>query len=159
MGRLAAPYGIKGFIRVQVFTEAVDGLLDYPVWLVGRGGEWLPRKVLQADVRGDGLVALFEGVSSREEALTLRGSEVAVRRDDLPPAGADEFYWDDLIGCQVVNREAVALGEVSGLIETGANDVLVVKGDRERLIPWVAAVVGEVDLAARTIRVDWPEDY
>lgn len=164
MGRVAGPYGVRGFARIQVYTETLDSLLDFDEWLVGRQGRWEHRKVLEADVHGDGLVARFEGIDTPEAARALRGCDVAVLRGDLPPPDEDEVYWIDLIGCAVVNREGVDLGQVTNLLETGANDVLVVvsaSGETrvERLIPYVAQVVESVDVAGRSIRVDWGEDY
>ena len=164
MGRLAGPYGVRGFARVQVYTEAIDSLLDFGEWLVGRQGRWEARKVAEAAVYGDGLVARFEGVDTPEAARTLRGAEVAILRGDLPPPEEDEVYWVDLVGCEVVNREGVNLGRLSNLMETGANDVMVVvagSGEQrvERLIPYVAQVIDSVDVPGRSIRVDWGEDY
>lgn len=164
MGRLAGPYGVRGFARVQVYTEAIDSLLDFEDWLVGREGLWEPRKVLEADVHGDGLVVRFEGIDTPEAARRLRGSDVAIRRGELPVPDADEVYWVDLVGCEVVNREGVSLGRVVNLMETGANDVLVVvsgSGETrvERLIPYIAQVVESVDVPGRRIGVDWGEDY
>lgn len=164
MGRIAGPYGIRGFARVQVYTEAIDGLLDFGEWLIGRQGRWEMRRVADAGVHGEGLVVRFEGIDTPESARALRGSDVAIRRGDLPPAEAGEVYWFDLVGCSVVNREGIDLGRVVSLMETGANDVLVVvAGDAEqrveRLIPYVAQVVESVDVAGRTLRVDWGEDY
>ena len=164
MGRIAGPYGVRGFARVQVFTEAIDSLLEFAEWLLGRDGRWQARRVLEAGVHGDGLVVRFDGVDTPEAARALRGSEVAIRRGDLPAAGAGEVYWVDLIGCEVTNREGVVLGRVESLLETGANDVLVVVSERdaariERLLPYIDGVVEEVDVTARSIRVDWGEDY
>ncbi len=164
MGRIAGPYGVRGFARVQVYTEAIDSLLDFDEWLIGRQGRWETRKVAEAVVHGDGLVARLEGIDTPEAARALRGSDVAILRGDLPPPEADEFYWVDLVGCEVVNRNGVNLGRVSSLLETGANDVLVVvsgSGDTrvERLIPYVGQVVESVDVPGRSIRVDWEEDY
>jgi len=164
MGRVAGPYGVRGLARVQVYTEAIDSLLDFETWLVGRGGVWQARRVLDAAVHGDGLVARFEGIDSPEAARVLRGLEVAIRRGDLPPADEGEVYWVDLVGCTVVNREGVDLGRVTGLMETGANDVLVVVAGSgaqrvERLIPYIGQVVEAVDVPGRSIRVDWGEDF
>jgi 16S rRNA processing protein RimM len=164
MGRIAGPYGVRGFARVQVYTEAIDSLLDFDEWLIGRQGRWETRKVAEAVVHGDGLVARLEGIDTPEAARALRGSDVAILRGDLPPPEADEVYWVDLVGCEVVNRNGVNLGRVSSLLETGANDVLVVvsgSGDTrvERLIPYVGQVVESVDVPGRGIRVDWEEDY
>jgi 16S rRNA processing protein RimM len=164
MGRLAGPYGVRGLARVQVYTETLDSLLDFDRWLVGREGDWQVRQVADAAVHGDGLVVRFEGIDTPEAARALRGSEVAIRRGDLPPPDDDEVYWVDLVDCEVFNREGVKLGRVTNLLETGANDVLVVvmgSGEQrvERLIPYVAQVVESVDVPGRSIRVDWGEDY
>lgn len=164
MGRLAGPYGVRGFARVQVYTEAVDNLLEFENWLIGHQGHWVSRRVVEVLAHGDGLVVRFEGVETPESARELRGREVAVRRGDLPAVGDDEVYWVDLVGCDVINRESANLGQVTHLLETGANDVLVVvarHGDRrtERLIPYIGQVIDSVDLAGRKIFVDWGEDY
>jgi len=164
MGRIAGPYGVRGFARVQVFTASTDGLLAFGAWLVGHPGHWETRRVVEAGTHGDGLVARFEGVETPEAARALQGSEIAVRRGDLPPTDSGEVYWVDLVGCKVVNREGIDLGHVVSLLETGANDVMVVVAGsgterRERLIPYVGQVVESVDLAGRVLRVDWGEDY
>lgn len=164
MGRIAGPYGVRGFARVQVFTESTDSLLAFGAWLVGRPGHWETRRVVEAGTHGDGLVARFEGVETPEAARSLQGSEVAVRRGDLPPTDSGEVYWVDLVGCSVVNREGIDFGRVENLMQTGANDVLVVVSGmgterKERLIPYVEQVVESVDLAGRMLRVDWDEDY
>jgi 16S rRNA processing protein RimM len=88
-----------------------------------------------------------------------RGRDVAVPRSTFPDAAANEFYWADLIGLKVVNEQGEDLGTVARLLETGANDVLVVEGDRERLIPFTEHVIRNVDLPGRMIRVDWGTDY
>lgn len=159
MGRIAAPYGVKGWVKVKPYTEYLDSLLDYPVWQLGKGGGWRPYRVLEGRPHNKFLLAELEGVGDRDAAQQLRGLEVAVARDELPEPDEDEFYWDDLIGLAVVNVSGVSLGRVEGLLETGAHDVLQVVGDRERLIPFTAPIVLEVDLAAGCIRVDWEADY
>lgn len=161
MGRVAAPYAIKGWIKVQPYTEWLDGLLDYPVWQVGSKDRWQAMTVLDAKVHGDVLLAQLEGVADRDAAERLKGLEIAVSRDELPEAGDGEVYWNDLIGLAVINRETVNLGRVSGLLESGAHDILriVAEDGRERLIPFVDAFVVGVDLAAGQVTVNWPEDW
>lgn len=159
MGHVAAPFGIQGWIKVQAYTEMLDGLLDYPVWWLGNKDSWREYRVLEAAPHGKTLIAKLEGCSGREMAQNLKGCQIAVPRTALPVASDDEYYWADLIGLSVVNIEGVPFGQVSSLLETGANDVLVVQGERERLIPFVAAVIRKVDIAARLIQVDWGADY
>ncbi len=159
MGRIAAPYAVRGWIKVHTYTEYLDSLLDYPVWQLGGDGTWRTYTVEDARIHGSSLIAKLAGVDDRTAAEAIKGLDVAVGRDELPPAGPDEYYWDDLIGLDVVNTHDEPLGQVSGLLESGAHDLLKVSGERERLIPFVAAIVLEVDLVARRVRVDWEKDY
>jgi 16S rRNA processing protein RimM len=163
MGRIVEPYGIKGWIRIQPFTQLQQGLLDYPQWMVGREGEWQPRSVESAKVHGASVVAKLEGVADREQAAALQGMRIAVSRDAFPEPATNEFYWADLVGLKVVNADGVALGSVTRVFETGANDVLVVEGEAadkpERLLPFIAPVIRQVDIAGGTIIVDWDADY
>jgi 16S rRNA processing protein RimM len=114
---------------------------------------------VQARVHGAAVVAQLLGCEDRDAATALRGNEVAVLRAALPATEENEFYWTDLFGLKVVNVLGQDLGVVARIFETGANDVLVVQGERERLIPFVAAVIQKVDLASGIIRVDWGADY
>ncbi len=163
MGRVVAPYGIKGWIKLQTFTEEPLGLLQYAVWQMGREGDWQPRVVESAKQHGAAVVAKLEGIADREQAAALQGQRVAVSRDDFPETGADEYYWSDLVGLAVVNTAGVTLGKVSRVFETGANDVLVVEDkvadERERLLPFIGPVIRKVDLAGGVIVVDWEADY
>lgn len=159
MGRIAAPYGIRGWVKVQPYTEWLDSLLDYPLWRLGDQGVWQAMELLQGRPHGRFLLAQLAGVEDRDAAERLRGMEVAVARAELPPPAEDEYYWDDLIGLEVVNVAGETLGRVEGLLETGAHDVLRVMAERERLIPFTAPIVLAVDLTAGVIRVDWEADY
>lgn len=159
MGRILAPYGVRGWIKVRPQTESTDGLLGYRTWWLGKQGEWNSYQLLEGRVHGTDVVARLEGVADRDRAAQLRGCEVAVPRSELPPAPEGEYYWADLIGLEVVNREGVRLGQVAEVFATGANDVLVVRGERERLIPFVEAVVVDVDLAGALLTLDWGADY
>ena len=159
MGRIAAPYGIKGWVKIQTFSESVDALADYPEWQIGRAGSWRAVRILNARLHTNMLVAELEGIVDRDAALALKGSEIAVPRETLPPTPENEYYWSDLIGLDVINTRGVAFGKVKELLESGAQDVLVVSGERERLIPFVGQIVKKVDLAAETLEVDWEADY
>ena len=159
MGRIAAPFGVKGWVKVQPFSDDPGALMDFESWRVGRGEQQKHFSVEAIQDHGKALVAKLAGVDERDAAYALRGQEISVAKHDLPPPEENEFYWSDLIGLKVVNREGVELGTVDSLMESGANDLLVVKGKREHLIPFVAAFVGAVDLAGGTIEVDWGEDY
>ena len=159
MGRIIAPFGVKGWVRVQPNTAAIRNLLAYGTWWVGGDDDWQERGVAEAKVQGRAVVARLTGCEDRDAAALLRGKTVAVPRAALPAAGSGEYYWADLIGLAVVNTGSQELGRIAGLMQTGANDVLVVQGERERLIPFIATVIREVDPEAGVVRVDWSSEY
>jgi 16S rRNA processing protein RimM len=159
MGRIAAPFGVKGWVKVQTFSEDPGTLMDFESWRVGRGEQQKQHCVEACQDHGNTLVAKLAGIDDRDAAHALRGQEISVARNALPPPEENEFYWSDLIGLAVVNRDGVELGRVDSLMETGAHALLVIKGVREHLIPFVEHFVGKVDVAAGRIEVDWDEDY
>lgn len=156
---MAGPFGVLGWIKIHPYTQTPDTLLKYATWWLGSADGWEAHKVVSAKMHGNALVASLEGVTERNGALALKGREVALPRSELPQAAKNEYYWHDLIGLDVFTKKGETLGKVTRLLETGANDVLVVNGDRERLIPFVAAVVLDVALADGRITVDWEPDY
>lgn len=159
MGHIGVPFGVRGWVKIHAHTEYSDSLLDYPTWWLGKNGRWREIKVVNSEVHSKSLVVQLEGCNDRDAAAALRGCEIAIPRDALPEPAENEYYWSDLIGLSVLNTEQQVLGKVSELLETGANDVLVVQGEREMLIPFVPHVIQEVDLASGTIRVDWGLDW
>jgi 16S rRNA processing protein RimM len=161
MGRVASAFGIRGWVKIQPYSEHVDGLLDYRDWYLGKEqGPWRKVEVAHAEPQGKALAAQLCECTDRNAAEKLKGMLIAVPRSSLPAERDDEYYWADLIGLTAINRFGETLGVVAELIETGANDVLVVrKENREILIPFLKSVIGKVDLAARTIHVDWSADY
>lgn len=159
MGRILAPFGVKGWVKVQPNTAATQNLLAYKTWWIGVEGDWRELEVAEAKVQGNAVVARIKGYDDRDAAMSLRGKPVAVPRASLPAARSGEYYWADLIGLAVVNTGSEQLGSVVDVLQTGANDVLVVQGERERLIPFIATVIREVDPGAGMIRVDWGADF
>ena len=160
MGCILAPFGITGWVKLKPFTAETRNLLDYPEWWVGRPGDWRHYAVITGHEQGTLLVVKLAGCNDRDAVALLRGMQVAVARDALPELEGGEFYWADLLGLKVENLEQQDLGVVTRVIETGANDVLVVVNDAaERLIPFIADVIREVDLESGVIRVDWGADY
>lgn len=160
MGHVSGPFGVRGWVNLHVYTEAIDSLLDYPVWWLGRDGKWQEYRLKGGEVHNKGPVALLEGIDDRDAALALKGFQVAVPRSEMPQAEEDAYYWSDLIGLRVENLQGQALGTVDSLFETGANDVMrVLDGETERLIPFVGHFVQDVDLKAGVVKVDWGVDY
>lgn len=165
MGRIVAPFGIKGWVKIQPFADdALDwgGMPEW--WLAGSDdapeSAWKAYRLHECRAHGNILVAALDGVDDRNASEALKGMFVGAPRSALPATTEDEFYWADLTGLAVVNTAGEALGTVSGLMSTGAHDILqVVDGDVERLIPFVKAYVLEVDGAAGLIRVDWQKDW
>jgi 16S rRNA processing protein RimM len=163
MGRIAAAFGVRGWIKVQMFSPDSLHLLGQPIWFlrqrVAQVG-FRESTVIEAAQHGKALIAKLDGIENREAAAAAVGSEVAMPYSALPGRRDDEYYWSELIGLSVVNREHEPLGCVTGLLETGVHEVLVVKdGKTERLLPMVGAVVKKVDLDAGEIRVDWGRDW
>jgi len=160
MGKVVGAQGLQGWVKVHAFTEYLDSLLDYNTWYVGNEQEWRPLEVLEANVHGGRvLIAKLQGIADRTAAEKCKGRLIAVPRESLPEQPEGEYYWSDLIGLEVVNVQGEVLGKVTELLETGANDVLVIEGERERLLPFTAQVILKVDLAAGRISVDWGADY
>lgn len=168
LGRVAAPYGVQGWVRVLPFVDDALAWCEMPRWWLAADKaqpEWVAFDVRACRGQGGAVVACLAGVEDRTAAAALKGRLVAAPRETLPPTAADEYYWADLIGLAVVNEEGDELGWVSNLISTGAHEVLVVReapqqeGGRERLLPFVETVVREVDLAKRLIRVSWQRDW
>jgi 16S rRNA processing protein RimM len=161
MGKVVGAQGIQGWVKVQTFTEYLDGLLDYGTWYVGNEQSWRPLEVLEANVHGGKvLIAKLQGIVDRTAAEKCKGMLIAVPRAELPEQPEGEYYWSDLIGLTVENLAGEVFGTVDALLETGANDVLVVKGAAgETLMPFIASVIQKVDLKSRKILVDWQADY
>lgn len=147
-------------MKLHSFTEPRENIFRYRPWSVLQGTDERVVDKPQGRPQGRGLVAKLPGVSDRDQAAALVGAEIWVARERLPKARPSEYYWADLEDLEVVTVEGVTLGRVSHLFSTGANDVIVVKGDRERLIPFVVGhAVKRVDLDARLIEVDWDPEF
>ncbi len=160
VGRFGPPFGVKGWLNVISYTDPVTNLAEYLPWFVERNDVWLQLRVDDLRPHRTGFVAQIDGVDDRDAALRFAGKSIGVQDTTLPEAGEDEFYWKDLIGLAVEDTAGRILGEVSGLMETGANDVIVVRTDSrtasgELLIPFLRHVVMAVDLTGRRIVVDW----
>ena len=160
MGRVLAPWGVKGALKIEPFASGSGSLCRHSAWWVGKPGKLSEVAVAECRAHGAYLVARFRGCDSPEKAGAYRGAEVALKREDLPEPAAHEFYQVDLIGLEVVNERGERLGRVAGFITTGANDVMRVAHESgERLVPATAEVIRKVDLAAGTVEVDWGADW
>lgn len=161
LGRIGAPYGIRGWTHVESHTDPPGRLLEYPHWVLRlANGERLTKAVAAGRAHGGGLVAQLEGVESRADAVRLTGAVVEVERAALPPLAEREYYRADLLGCRVRNLEGTDLGEVSHFIDAprGAVMVTVASDGREHWVRAARPHLHRVDLAAREIVVDWPAE-
>ncbi|OQX32048.1 MAG: ribosome maturation factor RimM [Candidatus Sedimenticola endophacoides] len=159
LGRVTGLFGVRGWVKVFSDTAPRTNIFTYPAWYLRRGEEWRPYRLVQGKPQGKGLVASLEGVDERDRAAELIGAEIAIPRERLPETGEDEYYWTDLEGLRVETLEGRDLGRIDHLFETGANDVMVVEGERQRLIPFIPDVIVEVSLARRRMVVDWDPEF
>ena len=164
MAVVKEPYGLAGGIKLHVFSDDPLALQDFDEWWIAAPAAkpaW--KKVVPEEfgLRGGGYVARLPGIDDRDRAFGLKGWQVAVARSAFAPSGEGEYYWADLIGLAVVNREGVVLGKVVDLLDLGPHQVFKVQGEGrpETLIPFVAVYVDKVDVAGGSITVDWGEDY
>ena len=159
MGRIVGPFGVQGWLKVKPFSEEPGALGGFARWLVGTREGWREMTIEDFEVHSKGPVAKLAGCDDREGTERLRGCDVAVTRAELGDADQGSLYWVDLVGLEVVDAAGAVLGKVEGLFETGETSVLVVKGTKERMIPFVPAYVKSVDREAKRITVDWKAEY
>lgn len=170
LGKLTSPYGVKGWLKVYSHTSPMEGILDYDAWVVRQGNALQRYRLVQGRRHGKGLVARLEGVEDRAAAEHLAGAEILLPKSALPELPRGDYYWHELEGLVVATRDGQVLGRVQYLFETGANDVLVVRGDphgepaaiddRERLLPFLPnEVIVAVDLEAGRLTVDWDPEF
>ena len=159
LGRITGLFGVRGWVKVYSYTNPREAVLDYSRWMLARKDGWCEAIVAEGQRHGKAIIARIEGYADRDQAAELIGTEIAVPRDELPETDTGEYYWSDLEGLTVVHRDGTVLGKVAYLLETGANDVMVLEGERERLVPFVMdKVVLGVDLDEGVIDVDWEWD-
>lgn len=166
LGRIVGVHGVRGWLKIHSDTNPRENIVGYSSWWISQRGEWRQVKVISGKRQGKNIIAQLGDLDNREAAKLLAGAEIAIERKQLPKLDNDEFYWLDLVGCEVVSNGNV-LGRVKRLMETGANDVLVLSDDRidaqpkaEILVPWIRPdVVTDVNLAEKRIHVNWDPDF
>jgi 16S rRNA processing protein RimM len=167
LGKFGAVYGINGWLKVNSYTDIPEGIFDYTPWQIQVQGNWRQMQISGKKRHGNGLIVKLADVADRDQAQLYVNADIAVERSALPQLAEGDFYWRDLMGMAVVNEAGYHLGEVVDMMETGSNDVLVVKanksdafGKTERLLPFLTdSVIKEVNNAERRILVDWDPDF
>jgi 16S rRNA processing protein RimM len=160
VGRLGAAHGVRGWLRVQSYTDPPQRLFEWRRWLL-RPENGAAREVtlMESRPQGNGWIAKLEGIEERDAASRLAGQMVLVDRAELPPTQGREFYRADLVGFEVKNLEGALLGVVVHFIDTPGNAVMVIRGAREYLVPVTAQHLRQIGAGDRTLIVDWPEDF
>ena len=160
MGKVLVPYGVSGWLKVYSFTEKLESFLIYKKLFLSKDQKnWLEIKVKEIKLHGKTIIARFSEITDRTQAENYKNYLIGVPKSYLPQLKEDQYYWNDLIGFEVLNLQDVSFGLVDTYIETGANDVIVVKGDKERLIPYTSMTVLKIDTIKDKIIVDWDEDF
>ncbi len=160
VGKISGVFGVKGWVKVFSFTDPRENILTYSPWLLQKGDQIKTVNVVDGQLQGKAIVTQLAGIDDRDQAASLMGWDIVVTQDQLPTAAKGEYYWYDLIGLQVETIDGVQLGAVDSLLETGANDVIIIQGERERVIPFLQGqTIIKVDLDAGKIVVDWDPDF
>ena len=160
VGKISGVFGIKGWVKVFSFTECRENILSYSPWLLKKESETRLVAVIDGKLQGKAVVAQLDGVNDRDQAASFMGWDIYITPEQLPKVAKDEYYWSDLIGLKVETDLGVQLGVVESLLETGANDVVIVKGERERVIPFLQGqTIMAIDLEAGRMVVDWDPDF
>ena len=160
MGKVLVPYGVNGWVKVYSFTEKIESFLTYKKLFLSKDQTtWLEIKPIEIKLHGKTIIAKFSEIADRTQAENYKNYLIGVPKDYLPQLNENQYYWNDLIGFEVLNLQNFSFGLVDTYIETGANDVIVVKGDKERLIPYTSMTVLKIDTIKDKIIVDWDEDF
>ena len=159
LGRIVGTFGVEGWIKVQSHTDPPENILKYAIWQLGREGDWTATEVAEGRATHKGVLARLEGVSTPEDARIHVGAEVGVRRAELPPPTPGEYYWSDLEGLTAMTPEGVSLGRIDHFRTTPGGTVVVVRGERERWIPFVRERILKIELEAGRVVLDWAVDW
>ena len=160
LGWLTSPHGLKGWMKIQSHTRPNIDIFKYDHWLVSDDNGWKKIKLENSRSQGKGLIVKLQGCDDRNQAEAFGKREIAISAEQLETLATNEYYWSDLIGLRVKSQQGFDFGQVDSLVETGSNDVLVVKGEKERLIPYISPdVIKRIDLDAAIIEVDWDPDF
>lgn len=160
IGTVSGVFGIKGWLKVYSFTDVREAIISYSPWLLIKAGETKTIEVVDGAIQGKALVVQLKGINDRSDAEKWVGWDIFIRSDQLPTPEEGEYYWADLIGLEVETLDGIKLGKVDSLLETGANDVVIVKGERDRAIPFLQGqTIIKIDLESAKMQVDWDPEF
>jgi 16S rRNA processing protein RimM len=160
VGKIGAPFGLDGALKIVSFTEQADDIFDFSPWYVNKREQWVEVELEGEALHGKYLVAKFVGCEERDDAQQWTNCEIAVKRSQLPELPSGQYYWSDLEGLTVKTVAGLTLGVIDEVMETGANPVLIIQGEKRHLVPYLLEkVVKEVNLASNYVIVDWDTDF
>jgi 16S rRNA processing protein RimM len=160
VGRISGIYGVAGWVKIVSYTRPVTNIFSYSPWLIGEGDQQESREILEGRVQGKGLIARLRDLNDRDVARSYIGKPIALNRSQMPELPPGEYYWCDLMHLDVITQAGVYLGKVTDILETGANDVLVIEGEKRHLVPLIMdRYVTLIDLTGGRITVDWDPEY
>jgi 16S rRNA processing protein RimM len=160
VGKISGLFGVKGWVKVFSFTDPRENILSYSPWLLKKNDQTKTVNVVNGQLQGKTIVAQLAGIGDRDQAASLMGWDIYITQNQLPSAGKGEYYWSELIGLNVETIDGIQLGVVDSLLETGANDVIIIQGERERVIPFLQGqTIIKIDLDEGKMVVDWDPEF
>jgi 16S rRNA processing protein RimM len=159
VGKINGLFGVQGWVKIFSHTHPRKNILSYQPWHVEIDGEWSTLDILKGREQGKTIVAQLKDINDREQARSMIGVDIYIEKSQLPALEEGEYYWEELIGLEVINQQQVVLGKVSSLVDTGANSVIIVNGEKEHWVPYIEPFLIEVNLDKQQILVDWDEDF
>lgn len=160
VGKISGVFGVKGWVKVFSYTDERENILNYTPWLLKKANETKHIDVVDGNLHGNAVIAKLNGIDDRDVAAALMGWDIFISPEQLPEPEDGEYYWSDLIGLMVVNQEGIELGKISSLMETGANDVVIIDGEKPHCIPFLQGhTILNIDLEKGLMLVDWDADF
>ncbi len=159
IGQINGLFGVHGWVKIFSHTHPRKNILSYQPWYIQIDGNWQTLEIDKGREQSKTIVAQIKGVNDREQARSYIGTEIYIEKSQLPELKKGEYYWEDLIGLEVINQDKVVLGRVSNLVDTGSNNVLVINGSKEHWVPYINPFLVSVDVDNQQIIVDWDEDF
>lgn len=159
VAKVGRVHGIQGWVRINSFTEPPENVLNYKDWWILHHNQWQLLEKQASKIQNQEILIKIKNCNNREQAQFYTNDLIAVPRESLPLLSSEEYYWSDLIGMRVMNEQKIDLGIVDHLFSTGSNDVLVLTGEKERLIPYTEDAIKQIDLQNKIITVDWDSEF
>jgi 16S rRNA processing protein RimM len=159
IGQINGLFGVQGWVKLFSYAHPRKNILSYQPWHIKVDGVWTTLDIVKGREQGKTIVAQLKDVVDREDSRRYIGVELYIEKSQLPQLAQGEYYWDELTGLEVINNQGIILGTISYLVDTGANNVMVVNGKKEHWVPYIEPFLISIDMDKRQILVDWDEDF